>query len=140
MLRTILSIIAGLLASFAIIILMESIGHIIYPAPAGLNPDDMEAIKAYTQRAPVIVFVLVILAYGLGSIVGGLVAAMIAAHKKMTKSITVGGILMGLGAYNLFMIPHPVWTVVISIFIFIPCSYLGGYLGIMASAKRRQGA
>jgi hypothetical protein len=53
----------------------------------------------------------------------------------MSKAITSGGVLMGLGAYNLFMIPHPVWTIIISIFLFIPCSYLGGLWGIKISTK-----
>jgi len=138
MFRNILAIVTGLLTAFVIIIITEGFGHAIYPAPAGLDMNNMDAIREYTQHAPTIVFVLVILAYALGSIVGGLIASVIAVHKKMTKSITVGGILMGLGAYNLFMIPHPIWTIVISIFIFIPCSYLGGYLGIRISAKRRR--
>lgn len=136
MVKNILSIIMGLAASSFIIFALEVLGHIIYPLPPDLDLNNMEAVKAFTGTAPPIVFVLVIIAYAVGSFVGGLVAAAIAVNNKMTKAITVGGILMGLGAYNLFMIPHPVWTIIISIFLFIPCSWMGGILGIRISSKK----
>jgi hypothetical protein len=138
MIKNILSVVLGLAASSFIIFALEVLGHIIYPPPTDLDINNMEALKAFTSSAPAIVFVLVIIAYAVGSFIGGLVAAAIAAQNKMTKAITVGGILMGLGAYNLFMIPHPVWTILISIFLFIPCSYLGGVLGMKISAKKTQ--
>jgi ABC-type Na+ efflux pump permease subunit len=136
MIKNILSVIIGLVASSFIIFALEVLGHIIYPAPPDLNLNDLEAIKAFTSTAPPIIFILVILSYAMGSIVGGLIAAAIATKNKMTKAITVGGILMGLGAYNLFMIPHPIWTIIISIFLFIPCSWIGGILGIKFSSKK----
>lgn len=138
MLKNTLAVVTGFLASFAIIIVIEGIGAVIYPQPAGFDMNNQEALKAYAAAAPAIVYVLLVLSYALGALVGGMIAAAMAVNKKMTKSITLGGILMGLGAYNLFMIPHPAWTIVISLFIFIPCSYLGGYWGIKVSAKKRR--
>lgn len=133
-----LAVILGLLGSFFIILSLEIVGHIIYPPPANLDVTNMEELKAFTSSAPPIVFILVIISYAVGSIVGGLIASAIAVNNKITKAITVGGILMGLGAYNLFMIPHPIWTIIISIFLFIPCSYLGGYWGVKVSSKKEQ--
>ncbi|MCW3072129.1 MAG: hypothetical protein JWO44_2019 [Bacteroidetes bacterium] len=136
MAKKILSTVLGLIGGLFVIFSLEVLGHIIYPMPAGINLSDTEAIKAYTSGAPSLVFVLLVFSYALGSMAGGLIAAAMAPANKMAKAITVGGILMGLGAYNLFMIPHPVWTIIISIFLFIPCSYLGGYWGIRLSAKK----
>lgn len=134
--KNILSTFLGVLGGIFIIFTLEVVSHLIYPPPPGMDINDMEAIKAFTGSAPSIVFILLIISYAVGSIVGGLIAAAIAPTNKMTKAITVGGILMGLGAYNLFMIPHPVWTIIISIFLFIPCSYLGGYWGIKISSRK----
>ncbi|MCW3104096.1 MAG: hypothetical protein JWO09_2536 [Bacteroidetes bacterium] len=136
MAKKILSTALGLIGGLFIIISLEVLGHVIYPMPAGMNLNDPEAINAYTSAAPSIVFILLVLSYALGSLVGGLIASAMAPVNKMANAITVGGILMGLGAYNLFMIPHPVWTIIISIFLFIPCSYLGGYWGIKASSRK----
>ena len=138
MLKNILAVVLGLATSFAIILVFEIVQHIIYPPPANLDMNDMEAVKAFSSTAPPVIFTLVIIAYALGSLLGGLVAAARAANNRMTKSIMVGGILMGFGAYNRFMMPHPVWTILISLFLFIPCSYLGGYIGIRMSAKKRR--
>jgi len=137
MAKNILSTALGLIGGLFIILSLEVAGHIIYPMPAGMNLNDPAAISAYTSGAPTIVFILLVLSYALGSLVAGLIAALMAPANKMAKAITVGGILMGLGAYNLFMIPHPVWTVIISIFLFIPCSYLGGYWGITILLKKQ---
>jgi hypothetical protein len=136
MVKNIFAVILGLAASSFIIFALEVVGHIVYPPPADLNLNDMESVKAFTSSAPPIVFILIIIAYAVGSFVGGLVAAALAGKNKMTKAITVGGILMGLGAYNLFMIPHPIWTIIISIFFFIPCSWIGGTLGMKVSSKK----
>ncbi|MDF2438003.1 MAG: hypothetical protein K0Q95_2379 [Bacteroidota bacterium] len=138
MLKNALAVILGLVGSSFIIFALEVISHIIYPPPANLDINNLEQIKEFTGSAPKIVFILVILSYAIGSIVGGLIAAAVAPTNKITKAITVGGILMGLGAYNLFMIPHPIWTIVISIFLFIPCSYLGGYWGMKISSKKEK--
>jgi hypothetical protein len=137
MLRNILSAFLGLITGIFIILSLEVLSHIIYPMPTGLNINDPEALVIYTSSAPVVVFVLLIISYATSALVGGLVAAAVAIKNKMSQAVTVGGILMGLGAYNLFMIPHPIWTIIISIFLFIPCSYLGGYLGIKMSIRRK---
>ncbi len=134
--KNILSIVFGLLVSFVLILIGDIISQLIYHRPAGFDEKNTAAVKIYVENAPSIVFIILIISYALGSILGGLVSSVIAPHNKMTKSITVGGILMGLGAYNLFMIPHPLWTIVISFFVLIPCSYLGGYLGMKISAKK----
>lgn len=136
MVKNILAVILGLVASSFIIFSLEVVKYIIYPSPADLDPNDIEAVKIYTSAAPPVVFILVIIEFALGSLIGGIIAASIAKKNKMAQAITVGGILMGLGAYNLFMIPHPVWTIIISIFLFIPCSYLGGVLGTKLSSKK----
>jgi hypothetical protein len=134
--KNILSTVLGVISGLFIIFTLEVLSHIIYPLPPGINIDDIEALKAFTSKAPSIVFILLVVSYATASLTGGLIASSMAPANKMAKAITVGGILMGLGAYNLFMIPHPVWTIIISIFLFIPCSYLGGYWGIKLSAKR----
>ena len=134
--RNLISVFLGVISGIFIIFSLEIVNHIIYPIPKGMDLNNTEALNAYTSAAPMIVFILLIISYSLGSLVGGLVSSSIATYNKMTQSITTGGILMGLGVYNLFMIPHPIWTIIISIFLFIPCSYLGGYLGIKLSTKK----
>ena len=65
------------------------------------------------------------------------VASVIAIEKKYNKAITVGGILMGLGVFNLVTIPHPTWVVILALLVFLPFAYFGGKLGIKLSSKKK---
>jgi hypothetical protein len=127
MLRNILSIVAGVLVGIIVLFCVELTGHLISPPPA-INFNDIEAMKAYTANAPSIVFIMLIAAYMAGSFVGGLVAGTIAKQKKLDNALSVGGILLGLGTYNLFSLPHPMWVVVSGIIVFIPFAWIGGKL------------
>jgi len=135
--KNIFSIVFGLAAGFSIVFVQLIIQYIIYPTPAGMDITDADATREFAALAPPIILILVIIFYSLATFAGGFVAATVAVNKRMTKAITVGGILIGFGAYNPFMMPHPVWTVFISLLVFIPCSYFGGYLGIKMTAKRK---
>ena len=137
MIRNILSVIIGLVSSFFVIIILENIGFAMYPPPVKLNASNPEAMKVYYSTAPTIVLLMLILAYAIGSFVGGLVTSMVAINNKTRKAMTAGGILMGLGIYNLIAIPHPIWVVIGSLSVFMPFAYLGGKLGIKITKKNK---
>ena len=136
MVRNILSVIIGLVASFFVIAIVESIGHVMYPPPAEVNINNPDAMKAYISTAPPMVFIILITAYASGSFIGALVTSMVAINNKTRKAMTVGGILMGFGIYNIITIPHPLWVAVCAIFVFMPFAYFGGKLGIKISSKK----
>jgi hypothetical protein len=135
MLRNVISVIIGLVASFAIIIIMEKLGDNIYPMPANFDIKNQDAIKTFITNAPAILHLMILFAYALSSFVGGLIASMVAVDKKITKAITVGGILMGLGMYSLISL-HPGWVVFAGVFAFLPFAYFGGKLGLRFSVKK----
>jgi len=136
MIRNILSIIVGLLIAIVVMQLIQILGHLMYPPPIDIDVTDPEAIKHYITLSPTIVFVIVILSYALGSFFGAFVSTFIAKEKHIPHAINIGGVLMGLGAINLFTIPHPTWMIVISLIVFLPFAYFGGWLGLRIKAKR----
>lgn len=136
MIRNIFSIIIGLVAAIVIMQLIQILGHLMYPPPIDIDVTNPEAIRAYISSSPAIVFIMVILSYAIGSFVGALTSTFIAKEKHIPHAINIGGILMGLGAINLFTIPHPTWMIVISLIVFLPCAYLGGWLGLKWKIKR----
>ncbi|MCC6837959.1 MAG: hypothetical protein IT234_05420, partial [Bacteroidia bacterium] len=69
---------------------------------------------------------------------GALTSTFIAKEKHIPHAINIGGILMGLGAINLFTIPHPTWMIIISLIVFLPSAYLGGWLGLKWKIKRHK--
>ncbi len=137
MLRNIISVVVGLIASFLVIEAIEIIGYKLYPPTTSLNFNNPEAFKEYISSAPNSIFLLVILGYALGSLAGGFVASVIASTKKSSKAIAVGGILMGLGLFNLFNIPHPVWVIISALVVFLPFAFIGGKFGIRISVKKK---
>lgn len=128
MLKRILIIILGIIAGTIVIYLVESIGHLVYPPPEGMDVNDYESMKTIISRLPIGAFLFVLLAYALGSFAGGSLMALMSKTGKVANAIIVGSILMIFGIINLFMIPHPVWFTLVSIMIYIPCAYLGGQL------------
>jgi hypothetical protein len=136
MARNILSIIAGIISSFIAIIAIESIAQILNSTH--LDPRDVEAFRNYVRNeAPETFHLIVLSAYAVGSFIGAVVTAYISLNKKMIHAMTIGGILMGLGIYNLIMANHPSWVIVTAIFIFLPAAYLGGRVGRSFSTKKQ---
>lgn len=138
MIRNILSVATGLLTSFIIIIILEAFGQILYPPPATINVHDAEAMKEFLSHAPTKVFILILVAYALGSFIGGWISSMIARVNKSGKAMTVGGVLMGVGMYNLMNFQHPLWVVIAGVFAFLPFSFLGGKLGVKMTPPKEQ--
>jgi hypothetical protein len=136
MARTILSIIAGLLSGIVVIFVIEIIFHAIKPLPIDVH--DTIRFKNYVHNeAPEAFHIIILSSYALGSFAGGFITAFISLNKKILRSMTVGGILMGIGLNSLVTLEHPSWVIVTAIFIFLPAAYLGGLIGRNFSAKKQ---
>ncbi len=118
------------------IFIIEIGGHALHPMPVDIN--NPEEFRDYIQHeAPKAFHLLILSGYALGSFTGGFVAAYISHDKKILRGVTVGGILMGLGIYNLMTLQHPTWVIVVAFFCFIPFAYLGGRYGKIISTKKQ---
>jgi hypothetical protein len=136
MTRNFFSIIAGLISCFLVILIVEIIGHALNPLPVNVN--NPEEFRNFIQHeAPEAFYVLVLSGYAMGSFTGGFVTAVIAINKKIIRAMTVGGVVMGLGIYNLILVRHPSWVIVTAFFTFLPFAYLGGRMGKNLSARRQ---
>lgn len=130
--KNILAVIVGLLlgglVNFAIIMVS---GLIIAP-PEGVNPGDMESIKAAMEAGLYEAhhFILPFLAHAIGTLIGALLAARIAASHKMVFAIVVGAFFLIGGITNVLMLPSPMWFNVLDIVAaYIPMAFIGGKLG-----------
>ncbi|MCK6623004.1 MAG: hypothetical protein HUU32_18855 [Calditrichaceae bacterium] len=85
MMRSVLAVIAGVVAAGIIIALVEMAGQQIYPLPEGVNPADPESVKAAMANIPTGGLLFVLLAWALGSFGGGWLAARIAGSFKLIK-------------------------------------------------------
>ena len=95
--RIIFGIVAGLLVMGLVVGIMEVAGHVLFGGPS--------------QRAPLLILVLV--AYFLGALLGGAVAARIA-RVKWPAWVIAAAVLAG-AIWSMTVINHPGWMIVAAI-------------------------
>jgi energy-converting hydrogenase Eha subunit G len=130
MVRNILAVIGGMAVSGIVIMLLEGLSPQFFEMPQIRSADDLHK---FITEAPPTLHLFILACYAVGSFTGGAVAAAIATNKKITRAMTVGGISMGFGLFNLMTLHHPVWVVLLSLFMFLPFAWMGGKLGMRMS-------
>ena len=104
--RLILGIVAGALVAFATVFCLDLAGHQIYPLPSDLNMHDPEAVGAFIRTMPAGALAIVVVAWFVGALDGGIVAALIA--RRGWTVWPVAGLVAAAGVVNVLLIPHPV--------------------------------
>lgn len=126
--KNIIAFIVGWLGGSVVNMGLVSVGHSVFPIE-GIDPNDMEALAAIMPSLGNEHFIFPFLAHALGTLVGAMIAAKIAATSKMKLALAVGGFfLIGGIAVNL-MLPGPIWFVILDIAVaYIPMAWIGGKL------------
>ena len=129
MLKNIGAGIAGIVIAGLVIMLVEMIGHTVYPPPPDLDFTDTAAMSAYVAALPAAAFLFVIVAWGLGACFGTLVACKIGNARPVVFACVVGGAILAGVVYNLATIPHPIWVAIAGIGLTVSGAWLGISLG-----------
>jgi hypothetical protein len=125
MLRNILAVVVGaavcvVLNGLLLGVMMGAVG-----TPEGFDPNNPSTYHLLQARHYVSPFV----AHAVPSVVGGLIAALIAATRKMTFALVVGGLHLVGGIAAAFLIPAPAWFVALDLIVaYLPMAWLGGKL------------
>ncbi|MFT3896673.1 MAG: hypothetical protein QM719_03100 [Thermomonas sp.] len=126
MLRSILAVLAGLVAAWITISLFEFASMHAFPSPPGVDVRDPQQLAALVSQMPVGALALVLAGWVVGALDGGLVAALIA--KRRVPAIVVGVLVM-LGAFLMVaMVPHPMWMSVAGVLLPLPAALFGAWL------------
>lgn len=124
--RTILGMLVGVVVAVAVIMVVEMLGHSIYPPPPGLDPTDPAneaAFAAFVAQMPFGAKAMLLVAWGLGTFVGALVGAKIARHQT-AAALLVALVVMS-GVVGMIMkIPHPTWLAIAGLIVPIPLALL----------------
>jgi len=130
-----LAIVIGLIAGFIVISGIEWISGQIFSLPDNIDINNYEEMKKAMESMPFGALLFILFAYVAGSFTAGLVAAKISAQNPKIQGLILGGIFTVMGIINITMIPHPVWFMVFSLLIYIPCVFLGIMVAGMISGK-----
>ncbi|MDH3491867.1 MAG: hypothetical protein OEM20_07660 [Gammaproteobacteria bacterium] len=127
--------IAGIAIAIAIVWLIETVGHSVYPPPPNLNFADADAMRAYTSTLPIGAFLFVGGAWFVATLCGTFAACKIGDAKPLVFAGVVGGLMLIATAANLIMIPHPLWFSILGVAGIIVAAWLGMTLGAGSSSN-----
>lgn len=127
-LRSIAGVVFGACVAGGVIILVELISGRMYPPPPGLDLRDPEVFKSYFAGLPVGAFLMVLVAWGLGTFAGAWVCARIAGRLKVAHGLLLGALFLIAGVTNMLAIPHPAWMWASAFLVFGAGGYSGGRL------------
>lgn len=127
MIKRILSIVLGLVTAVVVIMLVEGIGHKMFP----VSPIDMnnpEALKTFMENLPTGAIAMVLVAWAIGSFAGGVIASLIDKVNAFRNSVVIGVVILILSIINLITIPSPIWMWAGAIILIIPSAIAGNKL------------
>lgn len=132
--RNIIAVVVGIFVGGAVNMAIVTISGSVIPLPEGVDPKDMDSIMAHMPSYQPEHFIMPFLAHAIGTLVGALLAALIAGSKKMTFALVVGVFFLLGGITNNFMLPAPTWFETVDlVFAYLPMAWIGGKLGARRS-------
>ncbi len=115
MLRNVLAGVAGIATAVAVLILLEKLGHTIYPPPADLDYSDTDAIRNYYSQLPLLALLFPMIAWIMGTFAGTLLACYVGTASTLTFAGVIGTLMLAATISNLIVVPHPLWFSIIAV-------------------------
>lgn len=130
-LRNILAVILGIIIGSIVNMGILMMSGKVIPPPEGADVTTAEGLKASLHLFEPKHFIFPFLAHALGTFAGSLVAAFIAANRKMTYALVISVLFLAGGIMNAFMLPGPMWFNVLDIVVaYLPMGYLAGKIAV----------
>ena len=127
--RNVLAVITGIILGSVVnmgIIMLQ--GYFI-ALPEGVDVTNTESLQSSMHLFGPKHFIFPFLAHAIGTLVGAYLSARIAASHKMKFALGIGIFFLIGGISMVFMMPAPVWFVVLDLSVaYIPTGWLGGRL------------
>lgn len=128
-LKNVLAVIAGLGLGMLVNGGLVSISGELIPLPEGVDPNDMESLKANIHRFGPQNFIMPFLAHALGTLAGAWICAKLAANRKLLFALIIGGFFLIGGIMMSFELPGPTWFAVLDLGLaYLPMAWLGARL------------
>ena len=140
-LRNVLALVAGFVIGSAVNMALTTFIPTLIPPPPGVDVNDPESLRSSIHLFQPRHFIGPFLAHALGTLVGALVAYLIAATRPVTFAMVIGVIFLLGGIAAAFMIPAPAWFIVLDLIVaYIPMAWLATELGARFKRPRTSSA
>ncbi len=128
--KNILAVIVGIAIGGGINMLIVTYGGVMIPPPEGVDPSDVESIKANMHLYEAKHFAVPLLAHALGTLIGAIIAYMLAANRKTMCAYIIGVVFFIGGIAAAVMIQGPLWFTALDVLAaYIPMAWLGAKIG-----------
>ncbi len=122
-----LGFIIGIIVGSAVNMGLIAISGSVIPLPEGVDPQDVESLKANMHLLEPKHFIFPLLAHGLGTLTGACIAAKMAPKNNMVFALAIGGFFMLGGIAMVTMVPSPTWFTITDLAVcYIPKAFIGG--------------
>ena len=126
MARSIFGLFTGIISAVLVISLVEMMSLAVYTPPDGYDPADLKKEISLPLESTTGELILVIIAFALGSMAGGLLVGIIGGKKEKLVAFLLGSFLMVLGFFKLIYAPeYPLWFWIMALGVFIPFALMG---------------
>jgi hypothetical protein len=115
MARNAAAALAGIVTAFVMIMLIEKLGHFIYPPPADLDFSDPDVMRPYIATLPFLALLFPMIAWVVATFAGTVLACKIGTANPLAFAAVVGGLVLAGTIANLIMIKHPLWFSLVSL-------------------------
>jgi len=130
-LRNILAVVAGILIGGFVNGMIITYGAALYPPPEGVNPNDLESIKANLHLYSIAQLLVPFWAHGIGTFVGAFITALIAVSKRIGLALLIGAVFLLGGITMVVMVGGPVWFIILDLLVaYFPMAFIGGIAAI----------
>ena len=127
--RVLLAVVLGLVVGSVVNMGLIMVSGKVIPPPAGADVTTMEGLKASLHLFEAKHFVFPFLAHALGTLVGAVVATLLAPVRSAIPAYVVGGLFLLAGIANVVMLPAPVWFSAVDLLLaYLPAAWLGKVL------------
>jgi hypothetical protein len=127
--RLVLGVLGGLVTMFIVIMGIEFLGHQVYPPPPGLDPRNTADVARIMAQAPVGALASIAIAWIVGALAGGFVAAKVSGFWPRAAAIVVGlFVVLGVVAMMTQVPGHPMWLAIVGLVLPVPMALLGARL------------
>lgn len=128
-LRNVLAVLAGVVVGSVVNMGLIMVSGKVIPPPAGADVTTAEGLKAAIHLFEPKHFLFPFLAHALGTLAGACLTAALAASRRTALALVIGIVFLAGGIANAFMIPAPVWFVVVDLMVaYLPMAWLGSRL------------
>ncbi|MEQ1826866.1 MAG: SRPBCC family protein [Pirellula sp.] len=126
------AVIVGLLVGGVSVGLIEAVNIPLFGISPPTDMNDSSAMEKFVSGLPFAALVLVVIAWGVGSLTGSAVAKLMTPNRRNLAGVIVCCLLFLATLSNLFSIPHPAWMWVVGLMI-VP---MGGAIGLCLVASQ----